>query len=143
VAGNDTSSSRRSFLMIGLAAAAGTVVNALGRPASAAAADGDPVIAGQTVAASSTTQIHATNEGALIARTDATGSAAIDGQSTGGSANIGVRGSADGQNSTGVLGHSGDSIGVAGSSDTRCGHGNDRQSRSDRRVRVFARGDWC
>jgi hypothetical protein len=101
-----------------LAAATATLANALGRPASSRAADGDPVIAGQTVTASSTTQIHATSAGALIARTDATGSSAIDAQSMGGSANIGVRGAADGPNSTGVLGHSGDSIGVAGSSDT-------------------------
>jgi hypothetical protein len=113
---NEAHQSRRSLLIVGLAAAAGAVANALGRPASVAAADGDPVVAGQTVTASSTTQIHATNQGALIARTDATGSSAIDAQSTGGSANIGVRGSADGENSTGVLGYSSNGIGVGGTS---------------------------
>jgi hypothetical protein len=121
VADIDAGRSRRSFLFVGLAAATAVVANALGRPTPVEAADGDPVLAGQTVTASTTTQIHATNEGAFIARTEATGSAAIDAQSTGGSANIGVRGSADGNNSTGVLGHSGDSIGVAGSSDTGVG----------------------
>jgi hypothetical protein len=107
--------------MVGLAATTAAVANALGRPTSVLAADGDPVIAGQTVTASSTTQINATSQAALIVRTAATGSPAIHAESTGGSANIGVWGSADGLNSTGVLGHSGDSIGVAGSSDTGVG----------------------
>jgi hypothetical protein len=108
--------SRRSLLLAGLAAATATVANAIGRPAAVRAADGDPVLAGQSVTAESTTEIHATDEGALIVRTDATGSSAIDAQSTGGSANIGVRGSADGENSTGVLGYSSNGIGVGGSS---------------------------
>jgi hypothetical protein len=89
--------------MTGLGAA---IAHSLGRPADVHAADGDAVIAGQSVSAATTTTIHATSIfPGLIIRADGAGVAAIAGVTMGGGGR-GVYGEASGANSSGVSGFS-------------------------------------
>src|SRR5438876_2349458 len=112
--------SRRAILAAGLAAAAGAVAQAIGRPDLVRAANGDPVIAGQSVTASTTTTIHSTSFAALDIQADGSGVDGLHSVVTGGGGN-GVYGEAEGANAAGVTGFSDSGIGVLGSSNVGVG----------------------
>jgi hypothetical protein len=112
--------SRRVFLAAGLAAAAGAVAHAIGRPDLVRAANGDPVIAGQSVTASTTTTIHSTSFAALDIQADGANVDGVHSIVTGGGGN-GVFGEADGASGVGVTGFSDSGTGVLGSSNIGVG----------------------
>lgn len=102
--------SRRALLAAGLGGLAATVLHAAGRPDVAAAANGDPVIAGQTTAATSITAVHNSGGGtAFQGNSDPAPVAAI--------AKVGVHGNANQDvNARGVWGNSPLGTGVYGTS---------------------------
>jgi hypothetical protein len=112
--------SRRAILAAGLAAAAGAVAHAIGRPDLVRGANGDPVIAGQSVTASTTTTIHSTSFTALDIQADGAGVDGVHSIVTGGGGN-GVFGEAGGANGVGVTGFSDHGTGVLGSSNVGVG----------------------
>lgn len=110
--------SRRSVLAIAVTGLAAVVAHGLSRPSVALAADGDPVLAGQTVTASTTTQIHVSGIfGALAVQADGAGADALSAVNTGGGGS-GVYGASSGSNSSGVRGFSDIGIGVQGGSNS-------------------------
>jgi hypothetical protein len=102
--------SRRAILAAGLGGLAATVLHAVGRPDVASAANGDPVLAGQSVAATAATAVQNTAGGtALQGVSDASTVAAI--------AKVGVHGYANQDaNARGVFGNSPLGTAVYGSS---------------------------
>ncbi len=102
--------SRRSLLVAGLSGAAGLVLGALGRPAAAEAAAGEPLMLGQAndSGTSQTTLQNAGLGAAFTLRTSnlSTGATGIFGwtSQTGANATRGVYGKADGPNANAVVG---------------------------------------
>jgi hypothetical protein len=123
--------SRRALLTAALAATAVTAADAVARPLSVAAADGDPFVLGAANTATSETSLNGGSaERALGVQTFSLGAEAIRGRSDSG---VGVRGIADEGTGvrgdvfgvgTGVYGEAGDGVGVHGFSNYFAGvHG--------------------
>ena len=120
LSGNDVRS-RRRILAVALGAVGAAIAQTLGRPTVAQAADGDPVVAGEIVTASTTTQIHVSGiYGALAVQADGAGADAFAAVNTGGGGG-GVYGQSSGTNSSGVRGFSDIGIGIQGGSTTGTG----------------------
>lgn len=94
---------RRSLITAAVAALAGFAANAIGRPQRTQAADGDPLIAGQTVTSSSMTRIQSTANVVPAFAVETLTGYAVSGSSV---------------TSAGVSGYSTDSVGVLGVSDS-------------------------